>query len=246
MGSFNLERLNKFRKGQLKGLDTIVETGTFKGTGTRVMAKNFSHVITIELDEELHKSTSKQIRDEGIENVEFIFGDSATQIKNVVSKLNKPAAFFLDAHWSGDESVDWNASRWKGYQTNTAHTGIGESPSSTEQLPLDREIKAIAEDFNYAGIIYIDDTLKFGKDGRGLKNRSFKGEDWSHFNLYHIKTLLKPRLSGWTNYSDQVIITIRHKPKNRADNFFQQVKFSVFSMAFEFRKILRKIIIKIR
>ena len=119
MGKYLEKRVNKFSKN----IRLIVETGTFKGDSTKKMADKFDKVITIELDEKLFNETRKKLKNNGYNNIEFIKGDSGKIIQKLSKEISEPTLFFLDAHWSGDSTIDWRKSKWKGYQTNTAHLG---------------------------------------------------------------------------------------------------------------------------
>ena len=87
-------------------VSTFVETGTFNG-GTAAWASNhFKKVITIEnskiyFDEA--KNTYKHLQ-----NIDFLFGDSRSVLKNTVAQIPKPAIFWLDAHWCSMDSYGYN------------------------------------------------------------------------------------------------------------------------------------------
>ena len=202
MPEFNIEKVKVF----LDDIDIAVETGTFRGGGTRVMSENFEKVITIELDPILYEETKSTMCEEGYTNVDFVLGDSATVIADIAKTVKDPVMFYLDAHWSGDSTVNWSESEWKGYNTNTAHKGKSDKPTSQEQVPLDIEVKVIARYFEPKGIIYIDDLDKFSITGEGLKDKAFKGEDYSHLNLKMFREYLGTRLRTWKNLKNQQLI----------------------------------------
>ena len=184
MGSFKVKLIKKF----INNIDLAIETGTCFGNGTRQMARLFHKVITIELDETLHNETRQKLENEGYNNIQFLQGDSGVLIEHLSRQISKPALFYLDAHWSGDASVDWDNSEWKGYKTNTAHLGNGKTlPTAEQQVPLDREINAISNNFKNRGIIYIDDLDKFSIEGKGIMNKAFLGEDYSHLDLKNFR-----------------------------------------------------------
>lgn len=81
------------------GLGQFVETGTFRGDTAAWAAGHFRHVVTIELSPEYHAAAAARFR--GHEGIRALQGDSATRIREVVAALEKPALFWLDAHWSG-------------------------------------------------------------------------------------------------------------------------------------------------
>lgn len=84
---------------QKSDVQNFVETGTYYG-GTAIWAsKVFGKVSTIEKSTELHENVVNKYGE--ITNIEFFLGDSRTCLKEIVSVLNKPTIFWLDAHWSG-------------------------------------------------------------------------------------------------------------------------------------------------
>lgn len=155
----------------------LVETGTLYGHTAIHASRLFDKVYTVELDEKLHKNAEKlKAR---FPNVEFVRGDSGVEVGKLVDKLDSPAVFFLDAHWSGDNTVDWDGSQFGGFPTETSH--LGESgtpePSSAEQVPLDKEINSILNSFPHEALIIIDDWQSIGS-----KDYAFVGEDWTHLS----------------------------------------------------------------
>lgn len=87
------------RIGKKYALDVFVETGTAGGTMIREMSNYFSKLYTIELSPTLYFQSKAFASDE--KNIEFILGDSGTMINEVLKKLQSPALFWLDAHYSG-------------------------------------------------------------------------------------------------------------------------------------------------
>ena len=209
MGSFNLDLLKRYMKGAYKDISTIVETGTCQGVGTEAMARVFDRVYTIELDESLHLRAQERLASMGFENITYLQGDSAERLRELVGELEEPAVFFLDAHWSGDASVDWDSSAWKGFRFDTAHTGGGQEPSGPQQVPLDREFDIIARHFPHRCIVYVDDLDKFDKRGQGLKGKCFEGEDWSHLSLDALKATLGDRVDGWNIKRSQLVVRVK-------------------------------------
>lgn len=208
MPSFRIALLREHMTGPYADISTIVETGTCRGVGTQQMAEHFERVYTIELDPALHAETQARLREEGLDNITFIQGNSATELDRLVRSLDEPAVFFLDAHWSGDESVDWESSRWKGYGMDTAHAGSSGQPDSHEQVPLAEEFDAIARHFPHRAIIYVDDMDKFNWLGRGKKDGCFRGEDWSHLTVSKLKTALRGRIDRWKRKANQLFVRL--------------------------------------
>jgi hypothetical protein len=108
------------------------------------------------------------------------------ELPRLIPQLDKPTVFFLDEHFSGDHTTDWAISYFSGY-------GVGTGMGATK-VPLLDEVTAIAESFPHRCVLYIDDMDKFDETGNGLKDKGFKGEDWSALNLNDIMRRLRPRL----------------------------------------------------
>ena len=171
----------------------VFETGTFLGRSARFLAEHFPRVITIELSEALHASAKASLAD--LPNVECLHGNSSEVLARLLPDFSPQTGFFfLDAHWSGDQTVDWQNSRWKGYRIDTAHLGKGERPSPTEQCPLLEELGVLAKHWRGRAFILIDDLRNVPAEGSGKKDFAFLGEDWSHLTRQKILAALGPRL----------------------------------------------------
>lgn len=80
-------------------IPNFVETGTYQG-GTAIWAsKHFNNVLTIEYSQKLYEEAIKRFNH--IHNIEFLFGDSRTELSQLINRLKCPSIFWLDAHWSG-------------------------------------------------------------------------------------------------------------------------------------------------
>jgi hypothetical protein len=153
-----------------------VETGTFKGDTTLLLSKYFERVYTIEIDNKLYNEVINRIDNK---NIKFYLGNSSDIISSISDELNltdSKILFWLDAHWSGDDRVNWNDSLWKGYNTNTGYVdnNIEDIPSSKNQVPLEEEIMNIYKYVKNECLLYIDDFDKIDKKTmKGLKNKCF-------------------------------------------------------------------------
>jgi hypothetical protein len=172
-----------------------VETGTNLGYSTQIITGLFPRVYTIEIQKELYERAQRSF------DATCILGDSATELPKLIPQLDEPTIFFLDAHWSGDSTTDWLNSHFSGYGVDT---GMG-----TDQVPLLEEISAIVDLFPHRCAVYIDDMDKFDETGQGLKDKGFKGEDWSKLHLRDITTKLQPRVESVGIDEDQMLVLLR-------------------------------------
>jgi len=77
---------------------TWVETGTYLGTTTNFLEKNFGNVYTVEPSIELHANATKRFLGR---NIEVINGLSETVFPELIPKLSGNCNFWLDGHYSG-------------------------------------------------------------------------------------------------------------------------------------------------
>ncbi|MCP1381209.1 hypothetical protein [Runella salmonicolor] len=78
-------------------VNLFIETGTFYGGTTIWASKIFDRVKTIEYSNDIFNITKEKYKE--LQNVDFIFGDSRKELKDIVAALEAPALFWLDAHW---------------------------------------------------------------------------------------------------------------------------------------------------
>jgi hypothetical protein len=82
----------------------FVETGTLWGEAIDLALElGFEKIYSMEIDPEKVKFNREKFQkeiEEGI--VEIIEGDTFKIFKDVISKVDAPATFWLDAHWDGD------------------------------------------------------------------------------------------------------------------------------------------------
>jgi hypothetical protein len=121
--------------GKKHNIDTFVETGTAGGGTIIEMAKYFKQLYTIELFPMLHHIA--RIKDT-TGRVTFLEGDSGVKMKEVLEKINEPALFWLDAHYSGDGTA----------------RGISDTP-------IVLELQTIFKHKNRKHVIVIDDMRDF-------------------------------------------------------------------------------------
>lgn len=198
----------------------VIETGTFLGQTTREFASKYDMVHTIELDKDLSAFAEKGIKDDGYENIKCWVGDSSVVLPKIIKDYNKnfsdrKVLFYLDAHWSGDESVSEYNDGWSGPMSwignYTAHRGNTNNPTSKEQVPLDEELLSIYNRFQNECIICIDDYDKFDEDGRGLSGKMFDAEDWSHLDLKKMFISMSDRMVKMFPVNNRLIIKLKAK-----------------------------------
>lgn len=156
-------------------LAVAVESGTLRGETTRSLAatRPFEVVYSIEASRELWRLAAHgfgaapddfdriAVADVGGCRVELIHGDSADVLPKLCSIIQRPAFFYLDAHYCRD---DPRAVR-------------------TEDHPLFAELAAIAAR-PFADLVWVDDVHTFGQDRDDL------GQSWRAITKETIKERL--------------------------------------------------------
>jgi ubiquinone/menaquinone biosynthesis C-methylase UbiE len=94
--AFTLELINKYNIRQ------FVETGTFMGKTAVWASQHFQTVHTIEASLDLYQNCKKNYGN--VKNINFIMGDSKRKLAEIIRELKEPAIFWLDAHYSGEET----------------------------------------------------------------------------------------------------------------------------------------------
>lgn len=211
MGGFSYDLIKNLISDKYK---IAIESGTFKGDGTNELSKYFKNVYTIEIDNILFNNAKDRFKNNT--NIICLHGDS----KEVISKLlddeniqNQNILFWLDAHWSGDNSVNWNKSKWKGYNVNTGYIGekINGKIPGINQVPLEEEIYQIYNNCKNECIIYIDDFDKINpKTLKGIKNKCFIGEDYSHLDFNKIFNYINDRIIFKKIVESQCILKLKN------------------------------------
>jgi hypothetical protein len=115
--------------------DTFVETGTFLGGTAAWASRHFRRVVTTENASEFHRRARERYA--ACANVEFVFGHSGERLPEIVSALEGPTIFWLDAHWSG-----------------------GDTFGADEQCPILDELRAVNRS-PHENVILIDDARLF-------------------------------------------------------------------------------------
>lgn len=122
------------RSGDLK---TVVETGTFEGdTLAELAADKTIQVTSIELADHYYRAAKRRFA--GYQNVTLLHGDSGKLLPEVVDKLQAPALFWLDGHYSR-----------------------GLTAKGTLETPIRAELQAIFSSAITGHVILIDDVRCF-------------------------------------------------------------------------------------
>lgn len=119
------------------GVQTFIETGTYKGESSRWAAQHFDSVYTIEQFERYFVGAKRGA--EGIQNLYMILGDSREKLVDVLEEIDGHAIIWLDAHWIGNAEA--------------AHEQMNECPLAEE---LDAVLMSPFEHF-----IIVDDARLF-------------------------------------------------------------------------------------
>ena len=86
-----------------EGLAVFIETGTYYGETIAVVADLFPRVVSIELSPKYHALARQRFADKP--HVELLHGDSGEVLQGVLATLDRPALFWLDGHYSGDDTA---------------------------------------------------------------------------------------------------------------------------------------------
>jgi hypothetical protein len=129
---------------QQNDIKVFVETGTFFGDTIDFLKDHFSKLYTIELQEDLYLKAKERF--EGNNNVEVIFGDSSTVLKELVLKLKGKTLFWLDGHYSSEFFVG----------STFVKTAKGD-----KNTPIIEELTEILKNGLNDNIILIDDARCF-------------------------------------------------------------------------------------
>jgi hypothetical protein len=117
-------------------LHTLIETGTQTGNTVWVLRKDFSRIVTIELDSELHQRAVERFSRE--RNIECVCGDSAAMLPKIVTTLEEPALFWLDGHYQG-----------------------GDNARGSKDTPISEELDAVLRHRISGHVVVIDDARNF-------------------------------------------------------------------------------------
>lgn len=94
-----VKRRTIFDYAKVNKIDTLIETGTFRGDTVQAALPLFSSIFSIEVDSTLAEQAKKRFQDQ--DKVKIIYGDSGKVLSEILVSLNKQAVFWLDGHYSG-------------------------------------------------------------------------------------------------------------------------------------------------
>jgi hypothetical protein len=120
-------------------LSILVETGTYYGDMVAAMQRVFDRIYTIELSTDLYERA--KLRFAAHESIEVINGDSGVELEKLLPRIDRPALFWLDGHYSGGETV-----------------------RGERDTPIFEELRHILGAPDRGHVIIIDDARLFGKD----------------------------------------------------------------------------------
>ncbi len=121
------------------GLKILVETGTYYGDMVEAMRHRFDRIWSIEVSSELYEAARARFR--GAKHIELIHGDSGQELQRVLAKVDQPALFWLDGHYSA-----------------------GDTSKGVKETPILEEIEHILSAPDRGHVIIIDDARLFGAD----------------------------------------------------------------------------------
>ena len=124
----------------VSGYSILVETGTCLGDMVDAEKKKFDHIYSVELSEKLCRDAQRRFR--RYKHIDIRQGDSRKVLGEIVKQLDRPAIFWLDAHYSG-----------------------GVTARSDKDCPIYEEIDAIFNAKPLHHIFLIDDARHFTGQG---------------------------------------------------------------------------------
>lgn len=132
------------RYPQYSDIKSFIETGTQFGLTIFEMSKFFDNCTTIELSEGHWSNAVEKAKQKNVTNINFVLGDSAEKLNEVLKDVNEGCVFFLDGHHCG-KTTDSLATK------------------GDIEVPLYEELKSINELHNFDSLIIIDDSRLIGK-----------------------------------------------------------------------------------
>ncbi|MEW6132430.1 MAG: hypothetical protein AB1591_04605 [Pseudomonadota bacterium] len=116
----------------------MVETGTLLGDMVEAMKHRFERIYSIEISPELARRAQQRFAND--RHVTIIENDSAIALRDLVHKLEEPALFWLDGHYSG-----------------------GDTGKGAKETPIMEELEAIFSS-PLPHVVLVDDARCFGSE----------------------------------------------------------------------------------
>ncbi len=117
-------------------IDILIETGTYTGNMVSSMNGIFSQIFSIELDDNLCQMAEERFAK--YSHIHIIQGNSSEVLPKLLSSIDQPCLFWLDAHYSG-----------------------GMTAKSDLDTPIISELKHIFSHPTKGHLILIDDAREF-------------------------------------------------------------------------------------
>ena len=95
----NVKQYHIFKSADRYPVKVFIESGTYKGNMLNAVKEAFRELHSIELDKTLFEKAGERFIKE--KNIFLYHGDSATMLPEILEKINEPALFWLDGHYSG-------------------------------------------------------------------------------------------------------------------------------------------------
>lgn len=117
-------------------ISTLVETGTYMGDMIEAQKKRFKKIYSIELSSVLNEKAKSRFSCD--KNICLFQGDSVQVLPNLLKRIDEPAIFWLDGHYSG-----------------------GITAKGSKDCPILEELNAIFENSKFENVLLIDDARLF-------------------------------------------------------------------------------------
>lgn len=134
-----IKQRNLRRYARRHGLRVLVETGTYMGDMVAAMKPYFDTIYSIELGKELFDRACERFSQDA--HVELIHGDSGDKLREIMERLERPAIFWLDGHYSA-----------------------GITAKGKSETPILEELSQIFAVHDLGHVIVVDDARLFGTD----------------------------------------------------------------------------------
>lgn len=121
------------------GTRVLIETGTYYGDMVEAMKPYFNQIYSIELSNDLYNKAKRRFAED--DRITIIHGDSGIELGKIIAKLDEPALFWLDGHYSA-----------------------GVTARGVKDTPIYEELSHIFNSPLRGHVIIIDDARCFGAD----------------------------------------------------------------------------------